>query len=69
MREPFQGGWNKCPVCGKEFRVDQAGDWLYFKKKRRTRNKYTKIYYCSWRCIRESEKGGNAGAGKTEGTA
>ena len=60
MREPFQGGWNKCPVCGKEFRVDQAGDWLYFKKRRRTNTKYTKIYYCSWKCMRTVEKGGVA---------
>ena len=60
MREPFQGGWNKCPVCGKEFRVDQPGSWLYFKKRRRTNTKYTKIYYCSWGCVRTIEKGGVA---------
>ena len=56
MREPFQGGWNKCPVCGKEFRVDQPGDWLYFIRKRREKNKYTKVYLCSWKCVREKEK-------------
>ena len=39
MREPLQGGWNKCPVCGKEFRVDQAGEWLYFKKARKSKTK------------------------------
>ena len=55
MREPFQGVWNRCPICGKDFRVDQPGSWLYFTRKRRARNKYSKIYYCSWKCIREKE--------------
>ena len=65
MREPFQGGWNCCPICGKDFRVDQPGSWLYFTRKRRARNKYSKIYYCSWKCIREKEESDDR---ETEGT-
>ena len=66
MREPFQGGWNRCPICGKDFRVDQPGEWLYVKKKRRAKNKYTKIYLCSWKCVREAEKESEASGGKQE---
>lgn len=56
MREPLQGGWKRCPVCGKEFHVDQPGMWKYYKNCRRSKTKYEKIYFCSWECIRELEK-------------
>lgn len=58
MREPFQGGWNCCPICRKQFRVDQPASWQYVKNKRRGHNKYTRIYFCSWKCVREFEKRG-----------
>ena len=68
MREPFQGGWNKCPVCGKQFRVDQPASWKYVKNKRRGHNKYKRIYFCSWKCVREFEKRGLKKDGSEKGT-
>jgi len=56
MREPFQGGWNECPVCRKRFRVDQPGEWLYCRNKRKAKNRYTRTYYCSWKCFRQTKK-------------
>ena len=65
MREPFQGGWHKCPVCGKRFRIPaETAAWTYT-----IRQKGRLVYICSWGCVRVIEKGGKAGAGKTEGTA
>ena len=52
MREPFQGGWHRCPVCGKLFRIPaDKKDWTFAKMR-----KGKKTYYCSWGCIRLMER-------------
>ena len=38
----------KCPMCGKEFFVRDANDWVY---------KRNSQYFCSWHCLRNYEKG------------
>ena len=52
MREPFQGGWHKCPICGKKFRISAGeSDWTFIKWKKGKR-----VYFCSWKCVRRKEK-------------
>lgn len=53
-REPMTGYRHICPVCGKEFWG--SSEWKYVMKKRIQGTSYTKIYYCSWKCIREKEE-------------
>ena len=48
--EPLTGYNHRCPVCGKEFWA--YADWIYRKWNKAER---TKIYYCSWKCIRSIE--------------
>ena len=51
MREPFQGGWYECPVCGKRFRIPaETAAWTYTIKK-----KGRPVYICSWGCKRKTE--------------
>lgn len=49
--EPLSGYQKKCPECGKEFWA--YGDWSYTKTDRKTKSK---IYYCSWGCLRKKER-------------
>lgn len=53
--EPLTGYRHICPVCGKEFWG--GSEWKYKKSKRAHDAVYTKIYFCSWKCIRKVEKG------------
>ena len=46
----------KCEKCGKKFEASK--DWAY-KLPRRTRS--TIPYFCSWKCLREYEKGNRHG--------
>lgn len=42
---------NKCPICGKEFRMYYGAEWAYKIKK-----KTGPICVCSWGCMRKWEK-------------
>ena len=53
-REPLQGFRHICPICGKEFWG--SSDWRYRKNKRVKGTAYTKIYFCTWKCLRAAEK-------------
>ncbi|MBO7662910.1 MAG: hypothetical protein J6U01_06025 [Clostridia bacterium] len=57
-REPMTGYRHICPICGKEFWG--SSEWKYIKKKRIQGTSYTKVYYCSWKCIRIKEKANNS---------
>ena len=50
--EPLTGYRHICPVCGKEFWG--CSDWKYIKIQRGPA--HTKIYYCSWKCVRKTEE-------------
>lgn len=50
--EPLTGYRHICPVCGKEFWG--CSDWKYIKIQPGPSR--TKIYYCSWKCIRRTEE-------------
>lgn len=50
-KEPLTGRKKICPECGKEFYA--CGDWSFKKMDQATK---TKVYYCSWGCIRKSER-------------
>ena len=52
--EPLTGYRHICPICGREFWG--SSEWKYKKSKRAHDAVYTKIYFCSWKCIRKSEK-------------
>lgn len=49
--EPLTGRQKICPVCGKEFYA--CGDWSFKKTDNVTKSK---IYYCSWSCLRKTER-------------
>ena len=53
-REPLTGYRHICPVCGREFWG--SSEWKYIRKKRIERTFYTKIYFCSWKCVRKAEE-------------
>ena len=61
MREPFQGGWNKCPVCGKEFFVTHQ-DLVY----KRHNSKSQCIWFCSYGCMRKYDTSDPAMNGRGE---
>lgn len=49
------GGYKKCPNCGKVFYVTDPGLWVY-KHEGHLRGEDKVAYLCSWHCLREHEK-------------
>ena len=37
----------KCPICGKDFVTMNAKNWVY---------KKSKVFFCSWKCVRIYEE-------------
>lgn len=55
---PKESYLRQCPICGKIFAVWVPEEWAYKRKiygyKTGTPGKL--VYYCSWHCLRETEK-------------
>lgn len=43
----------RCYQCGKRF--EGAKEWAYKEERQKRKGRY--FYFCSWRCLREFDKG------------
>lgn len=51
IKEPIGGYWHQCPVCGREFFAQSCWAFKVPDKELKTR-----IYICSWKCLRLLQK-------------